>query len=128
MRPVSKETIDRAKSGDWTVTLAGPRAVADHWFRQIANCAILCLGSGGGQQAVVLAAARAEVTSLDISDEQVRRDREMSDAHTLGINCVRGTMTDLSRFADSSFDVVFNPVSITYIDDLRFFCASAIAF
>ncbi|MYF09573.1 MAG: class I SAM-dependent methyltransferase [Gammaproteobacteria bacterium] len=117
VRPVSKETIDRARAGDWAVTLAGPRTVPGHWFGEVENCVILCLGSGGGQQAAVLAAAGAEVTSLDLSDEQVRRDQEMSDEHALGINCVQGTMTDLSRFEDSSFDVVFNPVSITYIDD-----------
>ncbi len=119
VRPVSTETVGRARSGDWAVTLAGPRAVPDHWFGEIENRAILCLGSGGGQQAVVLAAAGAEVTSLDISDEQVRRDQEMSDEHALGIDCVQGTMTDLSRFPESSFDVVFNPVSITYIDDVQ---------
>ena len=119
VRPVSKETIDRARAGDWAVTLAGPRTVPDHWFGEVENCAILCLGSGGGQQAVVLAAAGAEVTSLDLSDEQVRRDQELSDEHALGINCVQGTMTDLSRFAENSFDLVFNPVSITYIDDVQ---------
>ena len=119
VRPVSKETIDRARSGDWAVTLAGPRAVPDHWFGKIESCRILCLGSGGGQQAPILAAAGAEVTSLDISDEQVRRDQEMSDEHGLGIKCIQGTMTDLSRFSDSSFDVIFNPVSITYIDDIE---------
>lgn len=32
VRPVSKETIDLARSGDWAVTLAGPRTVPDHWF------------------------------------------------------------------------------------------------
>lgn len=119
VRPVSKETIDRAKTGDWEVSLAGPRTVPDHWFGNIENCAILCLGSGGGQQAPVLAAAGASVTSLDISDKQLRRDQEMSDEHALGINCVQGTMTDLSRFAKNSFDAIFNPVSITYIDDLE---------
>ena len=119
VRPVSKETIERARAGDWAVTLAGPRAVPDHWFAEMVNCVILCLGSGGGQQAAVLAAAGAAVTSLDISDEQIRRDQEMSDRHALGINCVQGTMTDLSRFAENSFDVVFNPVSITYIDDVH---------
>ena len=119
VRPVSKNTIDRARSGDWAVTLAGPRSVPDRWFGDIGKRVILCLGSGGGQQAAVLAAAGAEVTSLDISDEQVRRDQETSDEHGLGVNCVQGTMTDLSPFADSSFDVVFNPVSITYIDDVQ---------
>ena len=119
VRPVSKETIISAKSGDWTVTLAGPRAVPDHWLGDIENCVILCLGAGGGQQAAVLAAAGAEVTSLDISDEQVRRDQEMSDEHALEINCLQGSMTDLSRFAANSFDVIFIPVSITYIDDLE---------
>ena len=119
VRPVSKETVDRARSGDWAVTLAGPRTVPDHWLGEVENRSILCLGSGGGQQAVVLAAAGAQVTSLDISDEQIRRDQELSDEHALGINCVQGTMTDLSRFAENSFDVVFNPVSIPYIDDVQ---------
>ena len=69
VRPVSGETIDRARCGDWAVTLAGPRPVPDHWFGEIENRLILCLGSGGGQQAAVLAAAGAAVTSLDLSDE-----------------------------------------------------------
>lgn len=119
VRPVSKEVVNRAKAGEWAVTLAGPREVPDTWLSDVSNCSVLCLGSGGGQQAVVLAAAGAHVTSMDISDEQVQRDQDLSDEHDLGITCVQGSMTDLSRFDDASFDVVFNPVSITYIDDLE---------
>ena len=99
VKPVSKETIDRARPGDWSVTLAGSRTVSDHWFGEIEKCRILCLGSGGGQQAAILAAAGAEVTSLDISDEQVRRDQQMNDEHALGINLC-------SRLDDGSFTLL----------------------
>ena len=43
--------------------------------------------------------AAAKVISLDISDEQVRRDQEMGNEYELGVDWVQGTMTDLSRFA-----------------------------
>jgi len=80
---------------------------------------ILCLGSGGGQQAPVLAAAGARVTSLDLSDEQLARDREVAEREGLDLRCVQGDMRDLTVFPDASFDLVFNPVSTVFVPDLE---------
>ena len=35
------------------------------------------------------------------------------------MECVQGSMTDLSMFPDAAFDVVFNPVSVVYVDDVH---------
>ena len=46
-----------------------------HWLGKLQDRKVLCLGSGGGQQAPLLAAAGARGTSFDLSDEQLALDR-----------------------------------------------------
>ena len=53
-----------------------------------------------------LAAAGASVLSLDLSEEQLATDRMVADRDGLNLIAVQGEMSDLSRFADASFDVV----------------------
>ena len=55
--PVPAETIERAKSGDWEVSLTPNKPAPCDWFPRMADCDLLCLASGGGQQAPVFAAA-----------------------------------------------------------------------
>ena len=64
------------------------------------------LASGGGQQCPVFAAAGANVTSFDASDEQLARDREVAEREGLTIRTVQGFMHDLSVFAGDSFDAI----------------------
>src|SRR5512141_1215901 len=68
-QPVSPETIAQARAGEWSVILTPTNAVPRHWFGDIRGRRVLCLASGGGQQAPILAAAGARVTSYDLSDE-----------------------------------------------------------
>lgn len=117
--PVDAATIARARSGDWSVILTPNRAVPRSWFGDIVGKRILCLASGGGQQAPVLAAAGAIVTSLDISEEQLARDREVAGREGLDICIERGDMADLSRFPTGRFEFVFNPVSTVFAQDVR---------
>ena len=100
-QPVSSEVIRHARQGDWSVSLAG-RTVPRSWFGDIVGKDVLCLASAGGQQAPVFAAAGANVTSFDISDEQLRRDKLVAQREGLFIRTEQGTMTDLSRFDDES--------------------------
>lgn len=67
----------------------------------------------------MLAAAGATVTVLDLSPAQLERDRPVAGREGLSLRLERGHMGDLSRFADAAFDLVFNPVSITYAPDAR---------
>lgn len=120
--PVSSETIANARAGHWQVQLAGQQPVPATWFGNdgdVSGKDILCLASGGGQQAPVLAAAGAKVVSLDLSDSMLQKDQALASEHGLNLRCEQGSMTDLSRFADNSFDLVFLPVALTYVPDVH---------
>jgi SAM-dependent methyltransferase len=117
--PVSDEEIARARSGDYEIVLSPAKAVPQDWLGDLRGRRVLCLASGGGQQGPVLAAAGAQVTVFDNSDQQLQRDAEVSVKHNLGIRTVQGNMQDLSAFADGSFDLIVHPVSNCFIDDVR---------
>jgi SAM-dependent methyltransferase len=89
------------------------------WLGDSHGCDVLCLGSGGGQQAPILAAAGYRVTLLDISDEQLAIDVDVCNRHSLEIRIDQGSMTDLTRFNDASFTLIINPVSNPYVADVR---------
>ena len=117
--PVSSRTIQRARAGQWRVILTPKRPVPMAWFGELADRDVLCLASGGGQQAPVLAAAGARVISFDLSEEQLNKDRLVADRDGLDLRCVQGDMRDLACFRDASFDLIFNPVSTAFVPDLR---------
>lgn len=64
--PVDSKVIRAARDGIWTVILTPTRAVPASWFGELRGKNVLCLASGGGQQAPVLAAAGANVVSFDL--------------------------------------------------------------
>lgn len=72
--PVDGETIARARAGTWQVILTPRLPVPRAWFGEVRGRRILCLASGGGQQAPVLSAAGAQVVSFDLSEEQLAKD------------------------------------------------------
>lgn len=117
--PVDAGVIAAARRGDWSVILTPNRQVPRDWFGALDACDLLCLASGGGQQAPVLAAAGARVTSFDLSDVQLEKDRAVAERDGLALHCVRGDMADLSVFADASFDTVFHPVSNVFVPDVE---------
>ena len=119
-RPVGPDVIERARSGDWSVVLIGHEPVPRDWFpASLAGVDVLCLASGGGQQAPVLAAAGATVTCLDNSAGQLARDAEVAARDGLALRTEQGDMADLGRFPDASFDLVFHPVSNLFVPDVR---------
>ena len=59
--PVSEEIISAARNGAWQVVLTPLKPVPKSWFGNLHGKKVLCLASGGGQQAPVLAAAGAIV-------------------------------------------------------------------
>lgn len=116
-RPVNAEEVAAARRGDWAVKLT-PGALPAHWLGDVRGREILCLASAGGQQAPILAAAGARVTLFDASAGQLDKDRQVAARDRLELACVQGDMRDLSTFADASFDLVFNPISNLYVDDV----------
>lgn len=116
--PVSKAVIAAAKAGNWNIILTPLKPVPQSWFGHLKGKDVLCLASGGGQQAPVLAAAGANVTSYDLSDVQLEKDRFVAERDHLNLRCIQGDMSDLSAFEDASFDLIFHPVSNVFVPDL----------
>lgn len=116
-RPVSPETIAAARQGRWSARLT-PGDLPEHWLGDVAGRDILCLASGGGQQAPILAAAGARVTVFDASEKQLERDRHVAERDGLRLTTIQGDMSDLTVFPDEFFDIVFNPISNLYVPDV----------
>jgi hypothetical protein len=62
--PVGPDVVEAARRGQWEVLLTETKPVPSAWFPEMAGAVVLCLASGGGQQAPVFAAAGAKVTVL----------------------------------------------------------------
>lgn len=117
--PVSQEEIDNARHGHWKIILTPTKPVPHKWFPELKGLRILGLASGGGQQGPILAALGADVTIFDNSENQLKQDRDLSKEFNLNIKTIQGDMKDLSVFVDKSFDLVFNPCSVVFADNLR---------
>ncbi len=77
------------------------------------------MASGGGQQAPILAAAGAKVTSFDNSDEQLAKDELVAKRDSLDLRAVQGDMADLSAFMDETFDLIFQSVSNVFVEGVN---------
>ena len=73
---------------------------------------VLCLAAGGGQQTAAFGLLGAAVTVLDRSPVQLERDRLAARHYGHGVQCELGDMRDLSRFAPSQFDLVWQAHSL----------------
>ncbi len=119
-KSVSSETIEKGKAGKWNITVTTEKPVPRSWFpRQLEGLKVLCLASGGGQQAPVLTAAGAQVTVTDISRKQLEKDRLVAERDGLSLHTVQGDMRDLSVFEDETFDMIIHPVSNLFVDNIR---------
>jgi SAM-dependent methyltransferase len=117
--PVDRETIAAARRGHWDLYLTPARPAPPEWIGDVAGRKILCLAGGGGQQGPVLAAAGADVTVFDQSPLQLSRDRDVARREGLRLHLAEGSMDDLSRYPDDSFDAVVHPVSNCYVPDVH---------
>src|SRR3954453_10587130 len=109
--PVGPEVIEAARRGEWEVLLTDQKPVPREWFPAMAGADVLCLASGGGQQAPTFAAAGANVTSFDASPGQLARDRLVAGRDGLPLRTIVGDMANLSALPDASFGLVFHPCS-----------------
>ena len=89
----------------------------DSPFADVAGKDVLCLASGGGQQTAVFGLLGANVTVFDLSETQLSRDKEAAAHFGYNLTIEQGDMQELSRFADNSFDIVWQPYSINFVPD-----------
>jgi len=117
-QPVSAEEIQDARNGKWEVVLTPCKPVPSDWFPDMEKADILCLASGGGQQAPIFAAAGANVTSFDNSPRQLEQDSFVAKREGLEITTIEGDMADLSTLRNDTFDFIFNPVSTCFVSSI----------
>ena len=117
--PVSSKIIDEARGGNWSIVLTPMKPVPREWFGDVRGKDVLCLASGGGQQAPVLAAAGANVIVFDNSARQLEQDRFVAARDSLQLRIEKGDTADLSRFTDGSFDLIFHPCSNCFMPRLE---------
>jgi SAM-dependent methyltransferase len=116
--PVKKDELEAAAEGKFKIVLTPYKPVPENWLGDVKGRDILCLASGGGQQGPILAAAGANVTVFDNSDEQLKKDQEVAEEFALEIKTIQGNMQALNCFEDSTFDMIIHPVSNCFIDDI----------
>ena len=80
---------------------------------------VLLLAGGGGQQSAAFGILGAQLTVLDLSDEQLAQDQRAADHYGYAPDLLQGDMRDLSRFAEDSFDMVWQPFSINFVPDVH---------
>jgi ubiquinone/menaquinone biosynthesis C-methylase UbiE len=117
-KPIDHETYVKASQGDWDVVLTPTKPVPKDWFLPFKGLKILGLASGGGQQMPIFAALGADCTVFDLSDEQLKGERLVSDREGYQINIIKGDMTEKLPFEDETFDLIFHPVSNVYVKDV----------
>jgi SAM-dependent methyltransferase len=117
--PFDSKIIDKARKGEFGILLTENIPVPHNWFPPLKGAEVLCLASGGGQQGPVLAALGANVTVFDNSPAQLKQDQFVADRESLNLKTVEGDAADLSVFTDASFDLIFNPCSTIFMQDVR---------
>ena len=80
---------------------------------------VLCLGSGGGMQSALYAAAGALVTVVDISAEMLALDREVATERDLMVTTVEASIDCLEVLAAARFETVIQPVCTCYVADVE---------
>lgn len=118
-QPVSHEDFVKAKNGDWNIFATPQMPVPKHWFGDLKGKNVLCLASGGGQQAPIFAALGANVTVFDISQAQLDLDACVAQREGITLTLIKGDMSKRLPFEAETFDLIFNPASTTYIQEVE---------
>ncbi len=117
-KPISHESYEKAKQGEWDVLLTPTKPVPHRWFGELKGRKVLGLASGGGQQMPIFAALGADCTVLDYSPLQCESERLVAEREGYAIRILRGDMTKPLPYPDESFDLIFHPVSNCYVEEV----------
>jgi SAM-dependent methyltransferase len=79
---------------------------------------VLCLAAAGGRHSALYRAAGANVTVVDISEGMLELDRFVAKELNLDVRLYQGSMTDLSMLQTADFDLIVQPVSTCYVENL----------
>jgi ubiquinone/menaquinone biosynthesis C-methylase UbiE/ADP-ribose pyrophosphatase YjhB (NUDIX family) len=81
---------------------------------------VIVLGCGGGQDVVALAAMGAIAVGIDASREQIAYAKKLAVQHGANnASFVVGSVDDLSRFDDASFDAAVSAHALNYVEHIE---------
>jgi SAM-dependent methyltransferase len=90
------------------------------WLCDIAGKQVAVLGSGDNQVAFALSGLGAQVTSVDISEQQLNVARRRAAQLGLHVEFVRADVCELSGLGDAAFDVVYTGGHVAvWVSDLQ---------
>lgn len=115
---VDESLIAKAREGNLELRITTERTVPQSWSKRLKDKSVLVLCGGGGQQTPLIAAYGGDVTSIDISENQIEKDREALSRYSLKAKTIVGDVLSLP-FEDESFDAVVNPISLNFVSDLN---------
>lgn len=118
-RPISHEEYIDAKNGNWNVLLTPTVPVPHEWIGNIKDKKILGLASGGGQQMPIFNALGAKCSVIDYSSKQIESEYKVAKREGFTIEAIEGDMSKEFPFYDETFDIVFQPVSNCYVEDVQ---------
>ncbi len=118
-KPISHEIYEEACAGRWEVLLTPTKPMPRAWLGELRGKELLGLASGGGQQMPVFTAAGARCTVLDYSIRQLESEKQVAEREGYDIELVRADMTKPFPFPDGCFDIIFHPVSNSYVEEVR---------
>lgn len=96
------------------------------WLRDVAGKRVAVLGSGDNQVVFALCGLGAKVTSVDISEQQLRIARRRAATLGLEVDFVQADVIDLSTIGNASHDVVYSGGYIApWVSNVRRYYAEA---
>ena len=116
---ITHEEYEKALKGEWKVRLTPTKYVPHEWFGELQGKQVLGLASGGGQQIPIFSALGAECTILDCSANQCESERMVAKREGYKVNVIQADMSQRLPFDDSTFDLIFHPVSNCYVEEVK---------
>ena len=83
------------------------------------NKSVLELACGGAQCGIAMAKKGANVTGIDISQEQLKHAKNLADENNVKINLVQGSFQNLDKIRSDSKDIVFTAFGLQYSPDIK---------
>jgi ubiquinone/menaquinone biosynthesis C-methylase UbiE len=91
-----------------------------HLLDDVRGKRVIVLGCGGGQDAVALGRMGAIAVGIDQSERQIEYARTFAARHiAANASFVVGTVDDLSRFDDGSFDAAVSAHMLNYVERIE---------
>jgi ubiquinone/menaquinone biosynthesis C-methylase UbiE len=100
----------------------GPLCPGENNLQLLGNLSgkkVLEMGCGAGQNAIALSRMGADVTAVDISENQIKQAKALAVKESAKISFIPANINDLPSFPDSSFDLVFSACAIAFVKEIE---------